>query len=83
MKTIYLVQIEEVDDIQVVLDDVKAFEKKEDAEKFFNEMVESIKKENNFDDWEIDEEIGEWYAYPDGEYLDRHFSVTWKAIPLH
>jgi hypothetical protein len=83
MKTIYLAQVEEVEDIEVVLDEVKAFEKKEDAESFFIKMVEEIKAENNLEDWEIDEGIGEWTAYPDGEYLDRHFSVTWKALPLH
>lgn len=83
MTTIYLVQCEEVDNLEKVMEVEKAFKEKEDAQKFFNQLVNEIKEDNNFDEWEVDEYEGEWCAYPDGEYLDRHFLVTWKAIPLH
>ena len=83
MKIIYLVQTEEVDNIEKISEDEKAFQNKEDAIAHFNETIERIKSENNLEDWEIDESMGEWCAYPDGQYLDKHFLVTWKALPLH
>lgn len=83
MKTIYLVQCEEVDNLEKVMETEKAFENKKDAIQHFNELIEEIKSDNNLEEWVIDDYEGEWCAYPDGEYLDTHFLVTWKAIPLH
>jgi hypothetical protein len=85
MKLVYLVQFEELEDMEKICDSIKAFEKEEDAKAYFNDAVESLKENPNYDlsEWEVDESDNEFCAYPDGEYLDSHLLVTIKAIPLN
>lgn len=84
-KKIYLVQFEEVENLEKICEKVEAFEKEKDAQTYFQSVVESLKEdyENKLEDWEVDESNNEFCAYPDGEYLDFHLLLTLKELNLN
>lgn len=85
MKKIYIVQLENVNDMERLDNGITAFENEDDAKKFFKETLDTIKKDNAevFEDWEIEEDENSFSAYPDGRYLEDHFDLYLQEITLH
>ena len=82
---VYLVATEEVYDYEDFLPTFKAFRNKEDAEKCFNETIETFKreyKEWEDGDWNIDKREGFWCMYPDGDYTSTHVTVRLEEVEV-
>ena len=63
---------------------IQAYQYKEDAQKYFNELVAKEKKElKNKEDWVISEDSETTFeAYEDGYYSDNHSVVTLRTIKI-
>jgi hypothetical protein len=73
MKKIFLVVCHAVCNLEDCGINIIAFEKKEDAKKYFNEQVEYEKDEINGLDWIISTDTDtEFEAYEDGDYTRKH-----------
>lgn len=85
MKKIYIVQLENVNDLERLDNGITAFENEDDAKKFYKETLDAIKKDNAkvFEDWEIEEDETSFSAYPDGRYLEDHFDMEIRELELH
>lgn len=77
MKKVYLVQIEEIDDYEVLQDESYLFNKEKDAQNHFQELVKQLKEEyeSDLEDWVVDESDNEFIAYEEGYYSQTHISV--------
>lgn len=85
MEKIYIVQLENVNDMERLDNGITAFKNEDDAKKFYKETLDAIKKDNAevFEDWEIEEDENSFSAYPEGMYLDNHFDLYLQEITLH
>jgi hypothetical protein len=85
MKKIYIIQLENVNDMERLDNGITAFENEDDAKKFYKETLDTIKKDNAevLEDWEIEEDENSFSAYPDGMYLDNHIDLYLQEITLH
>jgi cell shape-determining protein MreC len=77
MKKVYLVQIEEIDDYEVLQDEIELFNNEKDAQNHFQELVKQLKEEyeSDLEDWVVDESDNEFIAYEEGYYSQTHISV--------
>ena len=84
MEKIYIVQLENVNDLERIDNGITAFKNEDDAKKFYKETLDTIKKDNAevFEDWEIEEDENSFSAYPDGRYLEDHFDLFLQEITL-
>ena len=85
MKKIYIVQLENVNDMERLDNGITAFENEDDAKKFYKETLDTIKKDNAkvLDDWEIEEDENSFSAYIDGRYAEDHIDLYLQEITLH
>lgn len=85
MEKIYIVQLENVNDLERLDNGITAFKNEDDARKFYKETLDTIKKDNAevLEDWEIEEDENSFSAYPDGRYLEDHFDLYLQEITLH
>ena len=85
MKKIYIIEIENVNDFECLDNGITAFEKEDDAKKFYKETLDTIKKDNAevLENWEIEEDENSFSAYPEGKYLKDHFDLYLQKITLH
>ena len=58
MEKIYIVQLENVNDLERIDNGITAFKNEDDAKKFYKETLDTIKKDNAevLKNWEIEED---------------------------
>jgi hypothetical protein len=63
---------------------IQAYQEKEDAQKYFNELVTKEKEDiKDKEDWVIDEDSDTLFeAYEDGYYSDNHSVISLKTIKI-
>ena len=81
---IYIVELENVNDMERLDDGITAFEKEDDAKKFYKETLDTIKKDNAdvFENWVIEEDENSFTAYPEGSWARDHFELNLREITL-
>ena len=85
MGKIYIVQLENVNDMERLDNGITAFKNEDDARKFYKKTLDTIKKDNAevLKNWEIEEDENSFSAYPDGRYLEDHCDLYLQEITLH
>lgn len=83
-KNIFIVQTDFLNDGENCSYQLQAFQDKEDAQKYFNELVTKEKEDiKDKEDWEISEDSETSFeAYEDGYYSDNHSVVTLITIKI-
>jgi len=83
-KNIFIVQTDFLNDGENCSYQLEAFQDKEDAQKYFNELVTKEKKDiEDREDWVIDEDSETLFeAYEDGYYSENHSVISLKTIKI-
>ena len=83
-KNIFIVQTDFLNDGENCSYQLEAFQDKEDAQKYFNELVAKEKKDiKDREDWVVDEDSETLFeAYEDGYYSDNHSVISLKTIKI-
>lgn len=83
-KNIFIVQTDFLNDGENCSYQLEAFQDKEDAQKYFNELVTKEKEDiKDREDWVIDEDSDTLFeAYEDGYYSDNHSVISLKTIKI-
>ena len=83
-KNIFIVQTDFLNDGENCSYQLEAFQDKEDAQKYFNELVTKEKKDiKDREDWVVDEDSETSFeAYEDGYYSDNHSVVSLETIKI-
>lgn len=83
-KNIFIVQTDFLNDGENCSYQLEAFQDKEDAQKYFNELVTKEKEDiKDREDWVVDEDSDTLFeAYEDGYYSDNHSVISLKTIKI-
>lgn len=83
-KNIFIVQTDFLNDGENCSYEIQAFQDKEDAQKYFNELVTKEKEDiKDKEDWVISEDSETSFeAYEDGYYSDNHSVISLKTIKI-
>ena len=83
-KNIFIVQTDFLNDGENCSYQLEAFQEKEDAQKYFNELVTKEKEDiKDREDWVVDEDSETSFeAYEDGYYSDNHSVISLKTIKI-
>lgn len=83
-KNIFIVQTDFLNDGENCSYQLQAFQDKEDAQKYFNELVTKEKEDiKDREDWVVDEDSDTLFeAYEDGYYSDNHSVISLKTIKI-
>lgn len=83
-KNIFIVQTDFLNDGENCSYQLEAFQDKEDAQKYFNELVTKEKEDiKDREDWVVDEDSETLFeAYEDGYYSDNHSVISLKIIKI-
>ena len=83
-KNIFIVRTDFVCEGDDCCHGIQAYQEKEDAQKYFNELVAKEKKElKHKEDWVVDEDSETSFeAYEDGYYSDNHSVVRLMTIKI-
>lgn len=82
---IYIVELENVNDFERLDDGITAFEKEDDAKKFYKETLDTIKKDNAdvLENWIIEEDENSFTAYSENSWARNHFELYLREITLN
>jgi hypothetical protein len=82
---IYIVELENVNDMERLDDGITAFENEDDAKKFYKETLDTIKKDNALvlQYWIVEEDEKSFIAYPEGNWSSNHFELYLREITLN
>lgn len=83
-KNIFIVQTDFLNDGENCSYQLQAYQEKEDAQKYFNELVTKEKEDiKDREDWVVDEDSETSFeAYEDGYYSDNHSVISLKTIKI-
>ena len=83
-KNIFIIQTDFLNDGENCSYQLQAYQEKEDAQKYFNELVTKEKKDiKDREDWVVDEDSETSFeAYEDGYYSDNHSVISLKTIKI-
>ena len=81
---IWVVRTDCVFDFEDMNKTVKVFRKSEDAQEYFNALVEQERKVAEDNEWEIESDTDDYFeAYPDGYYGTSHSVVSLTREPIY
>lgn len=82
---IYIVELENVNDMERLDDGIIAFKNEDDAKKFYKETLDTIKKDNALvlQYWIVEEDENSFIAYPEGSWARNHFELYLREITLN
>ena len=82
---IYIVELENVNDMERLDDGIIAFRNEDDARKFYKETLDTIKKDNAdvLENWIIEEDEHSFIAYSKDNWAIDHFELYLREITLN
>lgn len=82
--SIWIVRTDCIFDFEDMNKKNKVFRKREDAQEYFNTLVEQEREFAEDNEWEIDSDTDDYFeAYPDGYYGTSHSVVSLEREPIY